>query len=171
MLPEYKTILYCTQLGPNALFIFRHAVALARHTGARIAALHVVETLSPKQEVLVERYAGEGTVHEMVEKEEKHSAARMRKGIAAFCQRELGQSDCAGLIGEILVAEGHAADQILHYVEKTGADLVVMGAHAESSIFAAMMGGTAQKVIRHCTVPVLVVQVPEEMQDKTLGQI
>ena len=48
MIPQFKTILYCTQIGPNSPYIFRQALGLARGVGAKIHVLHVVETLPPK---------------------------------------------------------------------------------------------------------------------------
>ncbi|MDF1555823.1 MAG: universal stress protein [Deferrisomatales bacterium] len=171
MLPTYKTILYCTQVGPNSPYVFRHALALARSLGAKIHVLHVVETLSRAQEALVEGYTGAGTLHTVVEREERSAAARLRKRIEAFCSRDLGAAGCDGLVADILVVEGHAVEQILKHVEKLGVDLVVMGAHAESTLLENLMGTAAEKVIRSSPVPVVVVQVPTGMQDPDIGRI
>ncbi len=171
MLPKIKTILYCTQIGPNAPYVFRHALGLARDLGARIVALHVVETLTPEQEARVEQYVGTGALHALVEREEKSAAERLRQRIRAYCERELGEDGCRGLVRDVLVVEGHKDEQILRHVEALGADLVVIGAHAESSLLDTLMGGTAQKVLRQCPVPVLAVQVPDGMQDPDIGKI
>ncbi len=171
MLPTYKTILYCTQVGPNSPYVFRHAIALARGLGARVVVLHVVEVLNPEQEARVEGYAGAGTLHAVVEREERSTAARLRKRIEAFCLRDLGATGCSGLVADILVVEGHAVEQILKHVEKLGVDLVVMGAHAESTLLEALMGTAADKVIRSSPVPVVVVQVPTGMQDPDISRI
>jgi nucleotide-binding universal stress UspA family protein len=168
-LPEIKKILYCTQLGPNAAYIFRHAYALAHKLGARITVLHVVETLTPRQEALVEGYAGAGALHAVVKREEEGVEARLRKRIQKFCTLVVGKPDCSDLVERIVVAEGHRpADVILRQVAETGADLVIMGAHAESTALASLMGSTAQRVVRKCPVPVLTVQVPEGQQELTL---
>jgi len=171
MLPKIKTILYCTQMGPNASYVFRHAVSLARDLGARIVALHVVEKLKPDQEALVEGYVGKGTLHDVVANEEHEAVERLRRRIQVFCERELGASGCEGLVSRIVVAEGAKVDQVLRHVESEGADLVVMGAHAELSLFDSLIGTTAQKVVQRCPVPVLTVQVPEGMQDADIARI
>lgn len=171
MLPNYKNILYCTQVGRNSPYVFRHALSLARKLEARIVVLHVMETLSVEQEALVEGYVGKGKLHAVVEHEEHEAVDRLRKRIEVHCEREFGEPGCEGLVEEIIIAEGHKDQQILAHVEKVGADLVVMGAHAESSLLEAVLGSTAQKVIRRCPVPVVVVQVPEDMQDPEISRI
>lgn len=168
-LPEVRRILYCTQLGPNAAYIFRYAYALAEKLGAKITVLHVVETLTSRQEAMVEGYAGQGSLHKVVEREERGVEARLRKRIQKFCQAVVGKPDCSDLVERILVAEGHRpSDVILRHVADTGADLVIMGAHAESTALASLMGSTAQRVVRRCPVPVLTVQVPDGQQELTL---
>ncbi|MHB8763582.1 MAG: universal stress protein, partial [Deferrisomatales bacterium] len=111
MLPEIRRILFCTQLGPNAAYIFRYAFLLAQKLGARITALHVVETLTPAQEALVEGYVGPGTLHALVEREEKSAADRLRNRLARFCAQAAGPAGCGELIEEIALAEGTAAEQ------------------------------------------------------------
>ncbi len=162
MLPEVKTILYCTQLGPRAALIFRYAYLLAEKLDARIVALHVVETLSADQEVMVERYVGAGTIEKLAEQEEQGAAAELERRIRLFCRQEVGVEGCDARVEKILVAEGHAAPQILRHVAELKADLVVMGAHARSPVMKAVLGSTAQRVIRGSPVPVLLVRLPED---------
>jgi len=162
VLPEVKTILYCTQMGPRAALIFRYAYLLAEKLDARIVALHVVETLSADQEVLVERYVGAGTIEKLAEKEEHDTSAELERRIRLFCREEVGGEACDARIEKILVAEGHAAPQILKHVADLGADLVVMGSHARSPVMKAVLGSTAQRVVRGSPVPVLLVRVPED---------
>lgn len=170
-LPEIEKILYCTQLGPNSAYVFLYAYALARRLGARIAVLHVVETLSPSQESLLERYSGEGSVDELVEHHEAEARERIEKRLARFLA-EVGEGeDPAARVDRVIIAEGRVRRQILAHVESEGVDLVVMGAHAESTLLEGVLGGTAQKVLKSCPVPVLVVQVPEGRQDLTMVDV
>ncbi|MBE0617229.1 MAG: universal stress protein [Proteobacteria bacterium] len=162
MLPQVKTILYCTQMGPRAALIFRYAYLLAEKLDARIVALHVVETLSTDQEVMVERYVGAGTLEKFTEREEQGAAAELERRIRVFCRQEVGAENCDAKVEKIVVAEGQAATQILRHVGEQGADLVVMGAHARSPVMKAVLGSTAQRVIRGSPVPVLLVRIPED---------
>jgi nucleotide-binding universal stress UspA family protein len=52
-----------------------------------------------------------------------------------------------------------------------GADVIVIGAHAHSSIMDALLGSTTQKVIRKSAIPVFVVQVPAGEQEFTAAGI
>ena len=55
-LPEYKTILYATDLGENTRPVFRNALSVARKYGANIIMLHVVEPMSPAIQAMVDTY-------------------------------------------------------------------------------------------------------------------
>lgn len=164
MLPEVKTILYCTQMGPRAALIFRYAYMLAEKLDARIVALHVVETLSADQEVAVDRYVGTGTIRALEEKGEEEAKAELERRIRGFCQQEVGTAGCDQRVVKVLLDEGHVALQILKRVADLEIDLVVMGAHARSPVMKAVLGSTAQKVVRGCPVPVLLVRIPEDQQ-------
>ncbi len=167
MLPEIKTVLFCTQLGPNAAYIFRYAYALAQQCGAKLDVLHVVETLSTDQEALVEGYAGRNALHAVVERESSGTASRLERRLARYCAEVVG-GDCGAVLGRSVVAHGNAAEEILRHVQSLGADLVVMGAHSHSTLLEAIVGTTAQKVTRGSPVPVLLVQVPEGRQELTV---
>ena len=166
-LPTIRRILFCTQLGTNAAYVFRYAWVLADRLGAKIAVLHVVETLTPRQETMVEGYAGPGAIHGLLEQTEREAPPRLRRRIAEFAVRVGGRPDWEAVVDAILVAERSTMEQILRHVESLRADLVVMGAHAESSVVEALLGSTARRVIRRCPVPVLTVQVPEGQQELT----
>ena len=167
ILPEIKKILYCTQIGPNSAYIFRYAAALAGKFQAKVTVLHVVSTLTPEQEAIIDGYIGPGSIHDVVEQVEKTAEARIRKHLEVFCSRMTKGHSCQDLVEGIRVREGVAPDQILAEAKESGADLIVMGAHATSSLIDSIMGSTAQKVIRRAPVPVLVVQVPEGQQELT----
>jgi len=60
-----------------------------------------------------------------------------------------------------VVAHGHAAAQIVRRVEQGCYDLVVLGCEGHGPMKGAV-AGVCKKVMRHCTVPVLVVHTPPE---------
>jgi nucleotide-binding universal stress UspA family protein len=161
MLPELKRILYCTQMGPKAPYIFRHALAIARGFDARIVVLHVHGALLPGQKGMVEGYAGKGTLESAVKHQEREELTQLQDRVKHFFADELGQQDWHDVIEEIVVAEGKPRDEILRYVEKTGADLVVMGSHRHH-LLDVLLRSTAQGVIEKGKVPVLVVPVDHD---------
>ena len=172
LLPDIKKILYCTRIGPNSAYIYRHAMALAEKFDAAITVLHVMETLTPEMEALIDSYAGFGsTIHDVVEHEEQDAGERIRKHLNSFCSRLGDENSCSLRLEKIVVAEGHPAEEIVRHSVETGADIIVIGAHAQSSIQNALMGSTTQKVIKKASVPVYVVQVPEGEQEFTASGI
>ena len=57
---------------------------------------------------------------------------------------------------------GSASDGILSCSKEFGADLIVLGTHSRSGFERLLMGSTAEHVVRHSEVPVLVVPLREE---------
>lgn len=168
LLPDIKKILYCTRIGPNSAYIYRHAMALAEKFDATITVLHVMETLTPEQEALIDGYIGPASIHDVVEHEEQDAVVRIKKHLSSFCSRLGEANSCSYRIDRVIVAESNApAEEIVKQSAATGADIIVIGAHAQSSILDALMGSTTEKVIRKSIVPVLVVQVPAGEQELT----
>ena len=168
MLPTFERILYCTQLGPNTSYVFRHAYALAKKYGAELHVLHVVQAPTALQRQVIDGWAGEGVIEQVIDQQEDEQMARIPRRIAEFCTLEMGDENWREVVAKIIVAEGKAHQQILDHIESLGADLVVMGAHAESSVLERLMGNTAARVIQRSPVPVLICQVPDGKQALSL---
>ncbi len=172
LLPDIKKILYCTRIGPNSAYIYRHAMALAEKFDATITVLHVRETLSADQEALINSYIGPDSIHDVVEHEEKDSVARIKKHLNRFCSRMGDEHSCSLRADKIIIAESSSpAEEIVRQSVAAGADVIVIGAHAQSSILASLLGSTTSKVIRKSAIPIYVVQVPEGEQELSASGI
>lgn len=172
LLPDIKKILYCTRIGPNSAYIYRHAMALAEKFDATITVLHVMETLTPEQEALIDGYIGPDSIHDVVEHEEQDAVTRIKNHLNSFCSRLGEENSCSYRIDRVIVAESTApADEIVKQSAATGADVIVIGAHAQSSLLDALLGSTTQKVIRKSSIPVYVIQVPAGEQDLSVRNI
>jgi nucleotide-binding universal stress UspA family protein len=168
LLPDIKKILYCTRIGPNSAYIYRHAMALAEKFDATITVLHVMETLTPDQEARINGYIGPDSIHDIVEHEEQDAAARIKNHLNSFCSRLGEENSCSLRVEKILLVESSSpAEEIVKQSSAMGADVIVIGAHSHSSIMDTLMGSTTQKVIRKSSIPVLVVQVPAGEQEFT----
>lgn len=168
LLPDIKKILYCMRIGPNSAYIYRHAMALAEKFDGVITVIHVMETLTPEQEALIDGYIGPGSIHDIVEHQEEDAVTRIKNHLKSFCARLGRESECGNRVDKILVVEGSSpAREIIKQADAMGADLIVIGAHAESSILDRLLGSTTEKVIRRSSFPVLVVQVPAGEQELT----
>lgn len=161
MLPNIKTILYCTSLGPHAPYIFGYACLMAKKLDARIVALHVIETLSRKQKTMLDGYAGQGRLHKLMEEARKQAIAEFPKQLQGRLAAVCGAEEFKRLVSDVLILDGDAEAQILKTIATKNADLVVVGAHTESSLIDRMIGSTARSLVKKSPVPVLVVQVPE----------
>jgi nucleotide-binding universal stress UspA family protein len=80
--------------------------------------------------------------------------------------RRAAKHDLASLVKETafqgvpfraLIDEGHPGDRIVDYAEKCGADLIVSATHGRTGLRHALIGSTAEYVVRHAKCPVLVV--------------
>jgi nucleotide-binding universal stress UspA family protein len=61
-------------------------------------------------------------------------------------------------IGATRVLQGNTADSICKLAENGGYDLVAVGTHGRSGLNRLLLGSVAERVVRHCKVPVLSVR-------------
>lgn len=59
---------------------------------------------------------------------------------------------------------GDTADGILTCAKEFNADLIVLGTHSRTSLDRFLMGSVAEHVVRHSTIPVLVVPFPDSKE-------
>jgi nucleotide-binding universal stress UspA family protein len=62
-----------------------------------------------------------------------------------------------GINASPVIIEGKPAEEILNYAEKEKTDLIVMSTHGSSGFSRWAFGSVADRVVRHSTVPVLVI--------------
>lgn len=63
-----------------------------------------------------------------------------------------------GIKVESHVRYGHPAEEILDHIEHRNVDLIAMTTHGRSGVGRWLMGSVAEKVVRSCPIPVLVVR-------------
>ena len=162
MLPPIKNIFYATDLSDNARYAYRYAAGLAQQYGAQITILHVVEKLSAETFLQIQGYVGEEKWKKLQEEKQADFISTIRGRLESFCDEISSEMDaCTFQVDKIIVKEGIAADEILHQAELNGADLIVMGTRGFGMFKDALMGGTARRVVRRSSIPVLVVKLPE----------
>jgi nucleotide-binding universal stress UspA family protein len=91
-----------------------------------------------------------GEIRRSEEEVSREQAQKYLETIASNLQKD-------GLNTEIAIDKGPAAEKILDYIEKNGVDLVILSTHGRSGVTRFLMGGTADRIIRHVKVPVLAV--------------
>lgn len=72
----------------------------------------------------------------------------------------LRQTVKEGIPASVVVTMGCAWNRIIGAAKSWNADLIVIGTHGRTGLKHALMGSTAEKVVRHATCPVMVVHLP-----------
>jgi nucleotide-binding universal stress UspA family protein len=65
-----------------------------------------------------------------------------------------------GINARSVVAYGTAADRILEYAEQNDVQIIIMSTHGRSGISRFFSGSVAEKVMRHSTIPLLILPPP-----------
>jgi nucleotide-binding universal stress UspA family protein len=158
MIPEYKTILYATDLTPNAAFALRHAVGIARKYDAKVKVLHVLAEVDASVVNYVATVMGEDRLADFELQHHKEVANEIKKRIESFASAELN-SDSKDLdrIVAIEARHGNPIAEILEEADECDADLIVVGSHGKGALSYAFLGSVAEKLLRKSHRPVLVV--------------
>lgn len=162
MLPQIKNILYATDLSENARYAYNYAASLGQQYSARITILHVIEKLTAETFLQIHGYVGEEKWKKLQEEKQADFISTIKGRLSNFCDEISSEVDaCTFQVDKIIVKEGIATDEILHQADLNDADLIVMGTRGFGMFKQALMGGTARRVVRRSTIPVMVVRLPE----------
>jgi nucleotide-binding universal stress UspA family protein len=147
----YQTILAPIDGSPTSSGALQEAAKLARLCGARLHLLHVVDPIThmtgferPEvfvRDILPSLLAG----GERVLAQGRADAASAAPGVAVETELREGTGQRTWEI-------------ILERAAACAADLIVLGTHGRRGIDRALMGSDAEQVVRHATLPVLLVR-------------
>ena len=166
---QIKKILYATDLSENAVHALSYAVSLANTYGADITILHVL-TEFPGEEFISnminidtwkdikERHYSEARA-QLIGKKRDHVA--IKEVLQAFSdETKVDDEDHAFITDEILIKHGAPAEIIVETAIEQNCDLVVMGTHGQGVIADVLIGSVAKRVVKTCSIPVLVIRLP-----------
>ncbi len=161
MLPQIKNILYATDLSENARYAYKYAASLAQQFEARITILHVIEKPTAETFLQIQGYVGEEKWKQLQEEKQADFVNRIKGRLSDFCDEISDEMDaCTFQVDKIIVLEGIAADEILHQAELNDADVIIMGTRGFGMFKDSLMGGTARRVVRRSSTPVMVIRLP-----------
>ena len=126
-----------------------YAVALARQFGASIVLLHVMEPVVYPSDV------GYGPV--VVQAPNNRAIKKARARLTALGKKQVGDK----ILAETVVLTGSSWYEITEAAKALEIDLIVIGTHGYTGLDHALMGSTAEKVVRHAPCPVFVVRKKE----------
>ncbi len=72
------------------------------------------------------------------------------------------RAQAAGVEAESLLVKGPTVELIEQEIQKLGIDLLVIGSHRHGLLYTTLVGHTSSKLIRHQTVPILIIPLPNE---------
>jgi len=119
----------------------RHGIELAASLGAEVHALYVIDLPGAPRALSI-----------------RDDEEQMREEYESYAERILGEIcelaadhgvDCTGV-----TRTGNVTDEIVEYAEENDVDAVVMGSGYRGKV-GALLGGTADRVVRTSTVPVV----------------
>lgn len=147
----YDKILVPLDGSPTSQRGFEEAVALARVMKSTLVLVHVIDTVPLALDMVPAtslqdisdglRKQGQGLLERARQTAAEHGVATESRLIEGRLER----------VADTLVTEAHDAH----------CDLVVMGTHGRRGFSHALMGSDAERVVRQCPVPVLLVRHPE----------
>lgn len=147
----YDKILVPLDGSPTSQRGFEEAVALARVMKSTLVLVHVIDTVPMALDMVPStslqdisdglRKQGQGLLDRARQTAVEHGVATESRLIEGRLER----------VADTLVTEANDAH----------CDLVVMGTHGRRGFSHALMGSDAERVVRQCPVPVLLVRHPE----------
>lgn len=162
MLPNYKNILYATDLSPNSEYAFKHAVLLARKSQAKMYLLHVVPEIDAGFRSYVSSILGEGKLESFEGQHEEQARSDLKARLEKFAHEELeARPEDLQNIADIEVVHGHIVSEILLAADRFNVDVIVMGTHGKGTKGHTFLGSVAEKVLHKSKKPVFVIPIPD----------
>ena len=145
MVKQYSHVLFATDLLPDNLDVADRAKELAQRYNAKLSVLHVVEPMPI--------YFGDEFALPATQEMEQQFMARAKKKMEGELAPRLGvtTADCHVQLGVTRM-------EILHFIEKHGIDLLVVGRHSRHGL-GRLLGSTASAVLNTVSCDVLAVRL------------
>jgi nucleotide-binding universal stress UspA family protein len=143
-----RNILFPTDFSDFSKYAASFAVSFACDFGAKLYVLHVSETLDD----IGQSRADRASADEMLEKVQDLAAGELEDASTPDLLQKLEY--------EIAYRTGKPFLEIIKFAEEKKIDMLVMGTHGRSALEAAILGSTAEKVVRKASCPVLTVRRP-----------
>jgi len=165
---EYQKILYVTDLSESGRQAFPYAASIAHRYNAELTVLHVVEDHDFEKRLVgyISEALWEEIKHRSLDEarslliERKRGDVSVKNNIEAQCKSAMDEHNAIYVAYDVQVELGEPVEKILEKAHNDGYDLIVIGKHGHGALKGGLIGDTAQRLIRRCRKPVLVVEVP-----------
>jgi nucleotide-binding universal stress UspA family protein len=146
---KWRLILCPIDFSSLSLYALKYAVGLCRDEGAKLVVLHVVEPILAPADFSF----GPLTLTE-VEDQLESRAEKALEDVAKGLGLDPGLLDTR-------LERGRAFMEIVRIAEERRPDLIVMATHGHTGLSHALLGSTAEKVVRKAPCPVLTLKPPD----------
>jgi nucleotide-binding universal stress UspA family protein len=151
----FRQILVACDLSKFTPQVLDYAVVLAQNTGARMILANIINPRDTDaiahaihKTLLVQKEAApEAFIHQ-------HKLER-----EARLKTLIDESGHPGLFIKTIVRTGEPFQELINITESEHTELVVMGTRGRSNLQSVLLGATAEKMFRHCPVPLLSVRL------------
>lgn len=147
---EIKRILCAVDLSEPSKAALQHAEEAAKAFGAELVVVHVIES-----QIYPMAYGAPAVAYANFEEE-------ARKAALDALDPLVEEIDGRGVSASCLVETGMAWVRVCELAEELGADLVVVATHGWTGLKHALIGSTAERIVRKCRCPVLSVKIEDE---------
>ncbi|MFY9341452.1 MAG: universal stress protein [Planctomycetota bacterium] len=145
---QFRRIVCPTDFSPTAVAAAQHAAGLAKACGAEVLLLHVIPAMNYPL-----RGLGMASAFPHLQ-EELQQRAKERLAQAATAMG-------SGFPLRTELRQGEPYEQVLAAAHDAKADLIVIGTHGHTGLKHALLGSTAERVVRLAECPVLTVRTPK----------
>lgn len=148
----YRKILVPVDFTEVSVGAVRHALWLARETGASVVLLSIVDTSFPYPDL----FSFEDPNRDYFKVMRERALQRMKEWLEANAE------ESTGVQVERVVGRGRPAVEVPAIAEELGADLMVVGRHGAGALRQAFMGSVIESLVRTAPCPVLILPPPDE---------
>ena len=144
---QINKILAAIDLSNYSAQTMQNAAELANEMKATLIVVNVINQRDVEAIKGAALEASNASIGDSLENQEKERLE--------LIQNLIEEANCAHLSIRKVVCMGVPFQKLIHVVKDEGADLVVMGAKGRSNLANVLFGSTAEKMFRHCPVPLL----------------
>ena len=159
MLAPINTILYACDLEEKTQSALELVMNLALTHQAKVIIMHSIEPLSAQANTMLYNYVSAEATKKMQEEAVRSVKEQMDKLLDNFMEAHKEELAALTSSPERLIVHGVPSDAIQFTAEEKDADMIVMNSRTHSRIGQMIIGSTANKIIHHSKIPVLVVPI------------